>query len=215
MLFSNTFTVTTEDYEFCLDLMKTRSEFFSLNLNGRDPMNVLDEHKIKMSTHIYKNDVCVYLYSFFNKPCYIGMTTNGHVNRFYKQIRALYDREYNKKNPEKLLWKNNIREPWIERFHRLNWNAEALSLQILCLEKNNVGSDNYARLLDLAEHHHASIGFFEQTLINYYCTNGLDDSLLNVNSPSKVSWYTMRSKSQFVEDLIAQMNKDAFSEFLA
>jgi len=214
-MFSNTFTVTREDYEFCLDLMKTRSEYFSLNLNGRDSMNVLDEHKRKMSTLMYKNDVCIYLYSFFNKPCYIGMTTNGHVNRFYKQIRALYDRDYNKKNPEKLLWGNNIREPWIERFHKMKFNPEALTLQILCLEKNNVGADNYEKLLDLAEYHHSSIGFFEQTLINYYHMAGIDDSMLNVNPPSKVSWYSMRSRSKFVEDLVDRMNKDAFTEFLA
>jgi hypothetical protein len=214
-MFSNRFNISLDDSDFCVNLLNTYSDPFSLNLEGRDRMNVLDEYKEKISTLQFKNDSCVYQYSFFGKPLYIGISTNGHVNRFNKQIRTLFERDYNRKSPNLGLVNGNIREPWIEKWHKKGLSINGVTLQILSLEKDNIGDHNYDRILELSYHHGGSISFYEQILLNYYHMTGNSSYLLNSSKPTRLSWLDVKTDSIFVKDLRNMFGSNTIENFIA
>lgn len=218
-MYSNLYNVSSENFNFCSKLMKEYAEIFTFEPRSHDKtVDLITEYKKILSSRKYINSVCVYQYNFFDKPLYIGVSTNGHANRFYKQLRGLYDRSYNRKNQLKLYTPDNIREAWVEKVHTKKLNIESMSLRILSLEPDSIGHQNFEELLDLAYHYGYSINFFEQIMLNHYYIRGEDEYILNSQKPNYSSWLNVDSKSTFVSRLKneAYVNKGVdWSEFMA
>lgn len=201
-MYSNLYNVSHENFNFCSKLMKEYGELFTFEPRHYDKtVDLLTAYKNIWSSRNYINSVCVYQYNFFDKPLYIGVSTNGHANRFYKQLRALYDRSFNKKNQLKLYTPDNIREAWVEKVHTKKLNIESMSLRVLSLEPECVGKQNFEELVELAYHYGYSINFFEQIMFNHYYIKGEDEYLLNTQKPTNSSWLKVDSKSTFVNRL--------------
>jgi hypothetical protein len=177
-------------------------------------MDIIDNHRKRLQTQKFINSTCVYYYTYIENPLYVGMSTNGHSNRFYKHMRTFVERNYNKKSPMMPLLSGNIREPFIEKFHHNKYDTEYVKLHILSLEKENLNPRDYDDVLGLVDQYAYSASFFEQIMMNGWFAKGLDKYVLNSSKPKKDNWLIKKSKSKFIKDLNEKDRGISFEEFL-
>ena len=214
-MYSNVFNVSIQHYEFFNRLFKIYSDTFSLEKAGTsDITDVIDRHRKVLQTQKFINSTCVYYYTYINNPLYVGMSTNGHANRFHKHMKTFVNRNYNKKSPTSILVSGNIRDPFIERFHRNNYDVEHVKLHILSLERDNLNARDYEEILELVDQYAYSASFFEQIMMNGWFSDGMDKFILNISKPKKDNWLIKKSKSKFIDDLRCMNRGISFEDFM-
>lgn len=125
--------------------------------------------------HLFAGMDCIYEYVLMETPIYVGSSTNFFRNRLTRQLPALYiNKFFNMKSPSLGYNRKNAREKFIYDIHELNINKDALTLNILCLNKN-VLKEKYNKIIEITKMN--NIGFVEQGIINTYIRNGIQ--LLN------------------------------------
>jgi hypothetical protein len=164
-------------------------------------VNLIDEYSNIFSSSKYAEVCCVYQYSLFDSPVYVGMSHNGHKNRFRKQLKSIFiDKNFNMKSPVLGYRKQNARDRFIYDIHEKSLNLHGLSLKILSLEHDNLGND-YEFVKDMIDRY--SVSVYEQVLMNAHYRRGEDGMLLNKNPPANTSnaLMTVRTKSHVVNDI--------------
>lgn len=135
----------------------------------------LNAYNEKIDPSVFKNIDCIYTYSLMGNPIYVGSSINFFKNRLSKQLPSLYINKFlNMKSPSKGYNKKNARERFVYDIHEMNFNIDALTLDIFCLHKNFLGID-YDTILKITELN--SIAYLEQAIINKFLFNG--EVLLN------------------------------------
>jgi hypothetical protein len=198
-----------------LDIVKNYSEVFKISKENFDIVKLIDDFNQKFSSKVFKDVFCVYHYYLGNSPIYVGISTDGHRNRFKKQLSAIFiDRNLNRKSPSiPVHVSGNCREAFIEKIHNSGMNLNEISLRVLPVYKQKLGSDNYDFLIDLVNQY--GFGMFEKMVMNNHYFNGSNSHLLNVKIPNKHEnlLYT-KSDSCFIRDILESRKTVTVEDFM-
>ena len=185
MLYGNTFTVNDEEIKRVRDIFIKYAESYKIDTDAKKP-TLVDKHGNRISPRKMKNVPAIYTNSLMGNTIYVGSTLNMFGNRLRHQIRAYTNPNKNYKNPEKKnLFSKNVREPYIESFHKKGYTAEGVSFNILNLD--NLPPLEFNFIVEMVKKYGGFLTVLEQIIMNDVIFDGKGDNLLNVKKPIKTN----------------------------